>query len=153
MLENLDVLMPNRLILGCNNNRSTSSPLEIAKDLRHIIERNNEIFQVWFKEWITIYVPQLIDKPKWFVTERNLSIGDIVLFLKNEQEFDRQYQYGIVKSIIEGRDQIVTSVFVEYQNPGENAKHCTKRGVHDLVVIHPIEEIGISKELEPLVQF
>ena len=55
MLENLDILTPNRL--GRNNNRNPTEPLKIDRDLKLIIERNNKIFEVWFKEWLTSYVP------------------------------------------------------------------------------------------------
>jgi len=99
---------------------------------------------------MTPYVPTLIEQPKWFTTERNLSEGDVVLFLKSEQEFDRQYQYGIVSSTVVSRDGLVRVAEIKYQNCGENVKRTTKRGVRDLVVIHPIDEIGISKELHEL---
>ena len=149
MLENLDILTPNRLILGRNNGRCPTEPLMIQNDARRIIESNNQIFEAWFKEWLKSYVPTLIKKPKWFKTEKNLCVGDIVLFLKSEQEFDRTYQYGIVTATVESRDGIVRMVEVEYQNPGENVKRRTNR-VRELVVIHQIDEISISKELYEL---
>ena len=112
MLENLDILSPNRLILGRNNCRSPTAPLEVKNDVRKIIQSNNEIFRTWFKEWLISYVPTLVEKPKWFITERNITVGDVVLFLKSEQEFDRQYQYGIVVSTVEGRDGVIRAVKV-----------------------------------------
>ena len=92
----------------------------------------------------------LVEKPKWFVTERNICVGDVVLFLKSEQEFDRHYQYGIVIVTYESKDGIVRAVEVEYENSSENVKRTTKRGVRDLVVIHEVDEIGISAELDQL---
>ena len=153
MLENLDILSPNRLILGRNNNRAPTAPLEIVSDIRKIIEHNNKIFDVWFKEWLTSYVPSLVEQPKWFQTERNVAIGDVVLFLKSEKEFDRQYQYGIVVKTLEGKDGIVREVEVQYRNPGEKKKRTTTRGARDLVVIHHVDELGISAELAELAQF
>ena len=150
LLENLDILTPNRLILGRNNNRNPTAPLEISHDFRKIIESNNKIFDSWFKQWLISYVPTLVEKPKWFFTERNICVGDIVLFLKSEREFDRQYQYGIVVKTIVGRDGLIRVAEVEYQNHNEKLKRVTRRGVRDLVVIHPIDEIGISKEIDEL---
>ena len=49
MLENLDLLTPNRLLLGRNNNRSPIGPLELSHDTAKIIQRNLEILKVWFK--------------------------------------------------------------------------------------------------------
>ena len=149
-LENLDILTPNRLILGRNNDRCPAEPLEVKNDLRRIIESNREIYEVWFREWLVSCVPMLVEKPKWFVTERNICVGDVVLFLKSEQEFDRHYQYGIVIVTYESKDGIVRAVEVEYQNSSENVKRTTKRGVRDLVVIHEVDEIGISAELDQL---
>ena len=147
LLEHIDVLTPNRLILGRNNSRNPTTPLEISGDFRRIIKSNSNIFQAWFQEWLISYVPSLVEKPKWFVSERNISVGDIVLFTKSEKEFDRQYQYGIISSTIVGRDGLIRSVEIQYQNSNEKTKRTTKRGVRDIVVIHPVDEIGILAEL------
>ena len=135
-MYDVDILTPNRLILGRNNNRNPTEPLKIEKDIRRIIESNNKIFEVWFKEWLTSYVPSLVEKPKWFITEKNVSIGDVILFLKSEKEFDRQYQYGIIIDYIKSRDAIIRTVEIEYRNHNENMKRRTRRGVRDLIVIH-----------------
>ena len=85
----------------------------------------------------------LILKPKWFVTERNMCVRDSsvesLVFLKSEQEFDRQYQYGIVVTTIVSRDGIIRAVESQYQNHRENVIRITNRGVRDLIVIHPID--------------
>ena len=84
MLENLDILTPNRLILGRNNARNPTVPLKVKHDLRGIIESNKAIIDAWFKVWLTSYVPTLLEQPKWFSNDRSLRVGDIVLFLKSE---------------------------------------------------------------------
>ena len=147
MVESLDILTPNRLILGRNNNRSPSEPLRITDDLRGILESNSDTYGAWFKEWLTSYVPTIIEKPKWFVTERHVHVGDVVMFLKSDKEFDKQYQYGLVVTTLESRDGLIRTVEVEYQNAGEKVKRRTRRSVRDLVIIHPVDELGISKEL------
>ena len=85
ILENLDIRTPNRLILGRNNHRNPTARLEIAVDLRRIIESNNKVFDACFQEWLNSHVSLLIEKPKWFCTERNLCVGDVILFLKSER--------------------------------------------------------------------
>ena len=150
MLENLDILTPNRLILGRNNTRSPTAPLEITHDVRKIIQANNEVFKAWFKEWMVSYVPLLVDQPKWFISDRSVAVGDVVLILKSDKVFDLQYQYGIVVKTIESKDGIIRSVEVEYQNAGEDAKRRTTRGVRELVVIHPVDELSLSEELYDL---
>ena len=44
----------------------------------------------------------------------------------------------------------IRSVEVEYQNPGQNSKRRTTRGVRELVVVHPVDELSLSKELGDL---
>ena len=101
-------MTPNRLLLGCNNDRCPSGPLELSNDYKGIIKANSDIFQAWFKDWPISYIPTLIDSHKWFQTDRDMSVGDVVFFQKSEQEFDREYQYGIVASIMQGHDGIST---------------------------------------------
>ena len=149
-LEHLDVITPNRLILGRNNSRSPTIPLKISSDSRKIIESNNKIFEQWFKEWLVSYVPSLVRQPKWFSTDRNVVVGDVVIFKKSEKEFEKTYQYGIVTKTFESKDGLIRTVELQYQNFNENTKRYTKRGVREIVVVHPVDEIGISAELDKL---
>ena len=68
-------------------------------------------------------------------------MGDVVLILKSEQEFDQKYQYGIVGSVNRGRDKCFRSVEIEYQNHNENTKRRTIRGAREVVVIHKVDEL------------
>ena len=130
-VENLDILTPNHLILGRNNDRCPTHPFELSSDHKKIIDSNVRIFRAWFNTWLVSYVPSLIDRPKWFESDDQVSVGDVVLFLKSEQEFDLQYQYGLVKSVFKGQDGKVRKVEVEYKNHQEKAKRRTIRGVRD----------------------
>ena len=149
-LENLDLLTPNRLLLGRNNSRSPTAPLLVSQDVKKIIQQNSEIFQVWFKSWLVSYVPTLVDRPKWFETNSHISVGDIVLFLKSEKEFEHLYQYGMVSKLFPSKDGLIRSVEIRYQNHAENTERVTTRGIRELVVIHYVDEIGISQELYEL---
>ena len=146
-LENLDLLTPNRLLLGRNNNRCPTAPLVLCTDIKKIVKSNEEIFKIWFKSWLTSYVPTLIPQPKWFKTNHDISVGDIVLISKSDKEFEHLYQYGIVTKLHKSQDGLVRSVDVSYQNHNENVKRTTKRGVREIVVIHPVDELGLNREL------
>ena len=146
-LENLDLLTPNRLLLGRNNSRGPTAPLVLSQDVKKIVETNSEIFKAWFKSWLVSYVPTLMDAPKWFRNDRDVAEGDVVLFSKSEKEFEDLYQYGIVKMVTHGKDGKIRKVEVEYQNPTEDCKRSTVRGVRDLIIVHPVDELGLSKEL------
>jgi len=100
-MGNLDILTPNRLISGRNNERCPNAPLLLSDDHKRIIEKNAEIFGSWFTAWLTSYVPQIIDRPKWHKTDSQLNVGDLVLFLKGEKEFENNYQYGRIRPCIQ----------------------------------------------------
>ena len=119
-------------------------------DVKKIGKSNEEIFKVWFKSWLTSYVPTLVPQPKWFVTNRNISVGDVVLISKSDKEFEHLYQYGRVSQVFPGKDGRIRSVEVEYQNNNEKTKRTTKRGVRELVIIHHVDELGINRELHDL---
>lgn len=140
-LENLDILTPNRLILGRNNDRCPSIPLELAQDYKRIVTTNNDIFNAWFNAWLVSYVPLLMERPKWYESDREVCVGDVILFLKDAQSFDLQYQYGKVVKVKRGTDNKVRTVEVEYQNHTEKTKRTTTRGVRDIVIIHQVDEL------------
>ena len=99
---------------------------------KKILDANAQLFRAWFKGWLICCVPSLMERPKWHKSDKQMNIGDVVLFLKSEREYDEQYQYGIVKSIFKGKDDVIRKVDVEYQNHNESVKRVTQRGVRDL---------------------
>ena len=78
-------------------------------------------------------------------------MGDVVLLLKSEKEYDEQYQYGLIKNVFRGQDGHIRKVEVEYQNSTEGTKRTTIRGVRELVVIFPIDELDIYETLDQII--
>ena len=115
-LENLDIITPNRLKLGRNNDRSPTEPVTIESNPKKILEANQKIFQSWFENWLLSHVPKLIEQQKWFRTDDELSVGDIVLFLKNESVLCSTYQYGMIVGVEKSNDGIVRRVVIKYKN-------------------------------------
>ena len=89
-------------------------------------------------------------QPKWFDTDRDVRVGDIVLFLKKEGELNNTYQYGKVVDVTAGRDGKIRKVTVMYRNHNENISRETQRTVRELVVIHAVDELNILEELGKL---
>ena len=56
-LENLDILTPNRLMLGRNNDRCPIGAVTVTSDAKKIIQENAQIFETC---WLIINVPTLI---------------------------------------------------------------------------------------------
>ena len=145
-LEALDLLTPNRLKLARNNERSPEGCVTVVHPDK-VLEDNERVFNAWFELWLSVHVPKLIVQPKWFKSDENLKIGDIVLFLKQDSTISSNYQYGIVDTVHQGRDKNIRRVTLRYRNNNENIDRTTTRSVRGLVVIHRVDETNIMEEL------
>ena len=144
--ESMDLITPNRLLLGRNNERSPSGDMIITTQPDKVLEDNNRVFQSWFENWLVSCVPNLIYQPKWFDTDHHLKPGDIVLFTKSECKVP-SYQYGIVESIHIAEDGLTREAMVRYRNADERTDRRTNRAARTLVVIHKVDEVPIAKDL------
>ena len=149
-LEHLDLMTPNRLMLARNDSRRPSEKMIITENLGRIIEQNDRIFEVWFRAWLTSCVPNLMFHPKWFKSDSDPREGDVVLFLKSDKEFQKLYQYGIITFCKRSRDGKIREVEIEYRNLTEHVKRRTTRGTREVVIIHPLGELGMIRELNIL---
>ena len=69
-----------------------------------------------------------MEQLKWFNSDTDISVGDVVLFLKKEGEIGGNYQYGRVSSAQRGKDGKIRTVSVTYCNHNEDIDHVTKTG-------------------------
>ena len=56
----------------------------------------------------------------------------------------------MVSRVVAGRDGIIRVVEIDYQNHTEKVKRTTKRCVRDIIIIHPVDELGLAQELDDL---
>ena len=146
-LENADLLTPNRLRLSRNIDRSHVGSSHVTSNPSKFIKENKLIFETWLETWLTSYVPTLMYRPKWFKNDRNLMIGDIVLFLKQDKNLSSIYQYGIVHSLKISKDGKIRRAVIKCRNHNESTGRYTNRTVREIVMIHPIDELDIITEL------
>ena len=151
--DTMDLITPNRLRLGRNNNRSPAGSLTITTNPLKIIAENQRIFNTWFENWLLSHVPKLMTQPKWFKMEEHIKEGDIVLFQKNDSVLSVTYQYGMVKSVEVGKDGIVRKVQIKYRNHNENIDRETYRSVRQLVMIHRLDELDVIEELAEMAKY
>lgn len=144
-LENMDLLTPNRLRLGRNNDRSPAGNMILTRNPSKLLQDNHRIFTSWFENWLLIHVPKLMTQQKWFKTQ-SLSVGDVVLFLKNEN-LTPTYQYGLVKSIEFSKDNVVRKAKIKYKDHNENSYRETYRSARHLVVIQHVDESNVLNEI------
>ena len=89
-------------------------------------------------------------QPKWFKSDENPKIGDVILFLKSEKEFDKQYQYGMISDVLKTRDGRIRKLEIEYMNHNEKVRRKTTRASRDVVVIHPVGQLGLIRDLNKI---
>ena len=149
-VENIDLLTPNRLLLARNYDRCPAGPVKVSENISKILQQHKELYEAWFRAWLLSYVPHLMFQPEWFKSDRDPKVGDVVLFLKSNKEFNKQYQYGVISDLKVSLDGKIRHVEVEYQNFSESVKRKTTRGTRELVVIHPVDELGLVRELNQM---
>ena len=145
--EWMDLITPNRLLMGRNNDRCPIGPVSATDDPKRILLFNQKIYEAWFENWLLSHVPKLMEQPKWFRDDRDLKVGDVVLILKHESEISRNYQYGIIDSIEVGRDLKVRKIHVRYRNADQKVDYLTFRSARSIVVIHPVDETNVMQHL------
>ena len=145
--EMMDIITPNRLLLGRNNDRTPDLPLTVSEGYDKILAENKKIHEAWFECWLMSHVPKLVEQPKWFYSDRDLKKGDIVLFLKQESVLCNTYQYGMIESIEQERDGKIRKVHVKYRNSSEETDRLSYRSTRSLVMIHPVDELNVMEEL------
>jgi len=145
--EASDLITPNRLRLGRNNDRSPTGRFLIQNNPEKIINQNQQVFDAWFELWLTCHVPSLMPRPKWFKSDIDVAVGGVELFTKHESALSSTYQFGIIDSVELRRDGKIRKVHVRYQNANEQCNRVTFRSTRSLVIIHRISETNIMQDL------
>ena len=72
-VETIDLLTPNRLILGRNNDRSLDvGEMILSNNPTKLMKTNKRVNNTWFENWLISNVPNLISQSKWFASGRNI---------------------------------------------------------------------------------
>ncbi|XP_066917508.1 uncharacterized protein [Clytia hemisphaerica] len=146
-LENLDLITPNRLLLGRNNERSPIGDMILSNNPSKLMRDNENVYNSWFESWLLNHVPQLMTQSKWFINGHQFQVGDIVLFKKHDSSLSKTYQYGIISKVEIGKDDVCRKVIVRYCNSNENVCRETFRSVRELILIHSVDESDLLEEL------
>ena len=127
--ENMGLLTPNRLRLGRNNDRSPIGPMMVTNNPEKFLFINEKLFNTWFECWLISHVPKLMHHPKWFQTDRDVKVGDVVLFLKQENQLSSTYQYGMISDLSKSSDEKIRKATVCYRNSTKAVDRFTNRAV------------------------
>ena len=145
--ETMDLLTPNRLLLGRNNSSSPTGDFVITEDPTKLLKESSKLYKAWFETWLLNHVSKLMPQGKWFDHSRDLQVGDVVLFTKMDSCISKIYTYGMVSDVETRNDGHVRKVRVQYQNHNENVKRETCRSVRNLILNHPVDEFDLYQDL------
>lgn len=142
-VDNMDLITPNRLKYGRNNDMAPVAPVVITNDPRKITMATWRAFETWWQNWLDFALPKLMDKPQSSKENRDLEVGDVVLMKKQEGDMAGYYRFGMVDKLLESADGIVRKVKISYRNVGEQVDRTSTRGVSGLVLIRKCDELDI----------
>ncbi|XP_066928653.1 uncharacterized protein [Clytia hemisphaerica] len=142
----MDLITPNRLLLGRNNDRSPEGNVIYTDNPSKILQANEQIYQSWFEIWLITHVPKLMKQQKWYQTD-SINIGDIVIFTKTDSAISKDYTYGQVTNLEYSTDGVARKATIRYKNVTENVFRETKRAVRGLVIIHHVDESDVMTQL------
>ena len=123
-------------------------PIRMPKSRMEILARVIESYDSWFKIWSKVMVPKLMYQPKWFKSEKELKLGDLVYFPRKETALDSKWIMGVVERLERGRDGLIRMVDIRY---GTSTGHKVKnRTIRKVVKLWGIEDIHLDEDLAKL---
>jgi len=144
--EVMDLITPNRLRMGRNNDRSPVGDMVVSTNPSKILKENSKIYNAWFETWLLVHIPRLMNQQKCYKSEL-VKVDDVVLFLKHDSELSSTYMYGVVVELEFSDDNLARKAKVRYRNSNENVSRETFRSIRSLVVIHRVDEADVLSEL------
>merc|ERR1740128_1495123 len=108
-LGSLDILTPNRLLLGRNNRRALGGYAKIDQPGR-MLDQQDQTYKAWWELWRTERLADYIPQPAtWQKSNDQLRVGDIVAFPRktDDQHFGSPvYRLGRVTDLHPSADGI-----------------------------------------------
>jgi len=149
-LDHLDLITPNRLLMGRNHARSPVG-LVTSTTAHKWIASMDEVGLSWWKLWEQEWLMNLVPKAAKFPEgDPDIAVGDVVVFMKGGKEADvgqTPWRTGQVEEIHFSRDGIIRSVDLKYQNFAEKVYRYTERSVRTLAKIYREGDINLMGEL------
>ena len=141
-----EIITPNRLKLGRNNNRSIEGYIKLDKGTGPdaLLRRNQEIQKLWYQMFID-RIHHLIPRPdKWKKTD-NVNVGDVVLFTYTENAAMGRdvWKLGKIQSIPK-KNQVIITFPGNTQKKGLPKMKTIQRCPRNVSVISAAGEIGLN---------
>ena len=104
---------------------------------------------MWYALWNTVYLPQLLLRPKWHQSSEAISEDDLVLFKKTESGISTEWVLGKVEQVKTGRDGQVRECVILYKSTGETDRMIiVERPVREVVKLFNIDDTTLYEEID-----
>ena len=150
-LDNVDIICPNRLILGRSSGSSIGGYARVSPPTR-LIDQLDSVYRSWWNVWLNEKLSDYIPQPnKWRKNELHIRVGDIVLMLQNDEEVRLGGPIWRIARVISvetsANDGYVRAAVCEYRIPGEKKMRQTRRSVRKLAVVHQEDDLDVIQQL------
>ena len=136
-LEKVDLITPNRLIMGRNNREALSGIALIDQSAAKLIQQNRDVQESWWSAWTDKKIADFVPKPsKWQNDWGEISPGDIVIFKKQEHALGSPvFRLARVTEVVIDKDGKTRKVKCQYKNDGEQGYRVVVKDVRQVAVL------------------
>ena len=113
---------------------------ENAEKIEGITNKIEKAYSTFLKICNTTMIPKLMKIHKWYKSDDQLMVGDIIYFKKDESVLSSEWTVGRVTDVIVGKDGDVRRAILQFQNSNEKEPRFNDRAARSLVKLFNIED-------------
>ena len=148
-LDGLDLLTPNRMLLGRNNGRSALGRI-VLESPGPMIQSMEEIEKAWWKVFQEARLADFFPKSnKWNHTSLQPKVGQIVIFLRDTSNAlgSSIFRLGRIKTVYPSKDGVVRKVEIEYRLFKSKTTSSVVRSLRNVAILEIEDDLDLGGEL------
>ena len=147
-----EILTANRIKMGRNNFRSlhgSGVDLEMSANLSRLLERNKEMYRLWYSTYIDNIHLFALKPSKWPRSDTLPLLGDVVLFVyKEDPTYNKRNADWKLGRVVRVEERMIAVEFVAgTKKNGEVIKNVLERNPRDVCILLGAEELAINSSL------
>ena len=132
----MKLVTPNMMKMGRIHSRTLNAPIKLPEGPASMMDKVDKTYKTFYQLYNDTMVAKLImeTQPKWFRSDRDLKVDDLVYFRKDEgSPIKRPWTVGVIVNVKRGRDGLIREATIKYCNHSENVPRYTDRSVRTIV--------------------
>ena len=143
-----EVITANRLKLGRNNNRSLEGAgieIERTPHLGKMLEKNREIYTVWYSIFMDNIHELMVKPDKWDITGIQPKLDDIVMFIFNDSGYSKEQRVWKLGRVTQVQPRKITIEYVSKVSiQGISTLGSVSRSPRDISILFSTDELFIN---------